>query len=258
MNALISVITPVGEHADPTHLDAAFSSLTAQILPPDVEWEWLLQLDCAVGGPELPDAVCGDRRVRVGRNRRAGPGVARTTALARAAGETVANLDADDRFAPHALADAHAVFAGDDTIGWTTSPVIDLLADGSTRRWDHDPPAGRLRSGSVTAGWTDTYTLAVHPSTLVARRTLLIALGGWMALPVSEDLGLLVALDTVADGWFHARPGLIRRTHPGQMTRDPIHDNDKSAFRAFIAQRAAALDDLRRATPPLADRRHRQ
>lgn len=245
MISVISVVTPVDEHADPVHLDAAFASLRAQILPPGVEWEWLPQFDCVDGGPELPAAARGDRRVRVGRNRRGGPGVARTSALARAGGELVANLDADDQLAPHALADAYAVLAGDHTIGWTTSPVLDLFADGTTRTWEHDPPAGRLRSGSVAAGWLGTWTLSVHPSTLVARRALLTALGGWMALPVSEDLGLLVALDAVSDGWFHARPGLTRRAHPGQMTRDPAHDTDKAAFRAFIAQRATALGDLR-------------
>ncbi|WP_374202604.1 glycosyltransferase [Amycolatopsis sp. GM8] len=224
---LISVITPVAEQADPDHLLAAFASLQAQTLPPGVEWQWLLQIDCLTGGPEIPSAIRDDRRVCLGRNRRGGPAVARTTALARAGGSVVHNLDADDQLTPNALADAIQVLASEPAIGWTTGPVIDLLPDGSTRGWSHDPHSGRLPAGSVTTSWADTHDLAVHPSTLAVRRDLLVALGGWMALPVSEDLGLLVALDTLADGWFHARPSVLRRAHAAQMTRAAGHDAEK-------------------------------
>lgn len=62
-----------------------------------------------------------------------------------------------------------------------------------------------------------------------------------MALPISEDLGLLVALDTLADGWFHAQLSIIRRTHPAQMTRHPDHEVDKAALRGLITQRVTAL-----------------
>lgn len=241
MTDLISVITPVAEHAEPDHLLAAYLSLQAQTMPSGWDWEWLLQIDCLAGGPGLPSVLGDDRRLRIGRNRRGGPAVARTTALARAGGTLVHNLDADDQLTPNALADAVRVLASDRTIGWTTGPVIDLLPDGSTARWDKDPQPGRLPSGTISTNWVNTHHLAVHPSTLAVRRSLLIAAGGWMALPISEDLGLLVALDTLADGWFHAQPSIIRRTHPAQMTRHPDHEADKTALRGLITQRVTAL-----------------
>lgn len=108
-------------------------------MPSGWDWEWLLQIDCLAGGPGLPSVLGDDRRLRVGRNRCGGPAVARTTALARAGGTLVHNLDADDQLTPNALADAVRVLASDRTIGWTTGPVIDLFPDGSTARWDKDP-----------------------------------------------------------------------------------------------------------------------
>lgn len=241
---LISVVTPVGEHAATSHLLDAYRSLDAQQLPTEHAWEWLVQLDCQAGGPALPTHLIDDPRVTIGRNRRGGPAVARTTALARSRGNIVRNLDADDQLTPGALADAAHVLAAQPTIGWTACPCVDLLPDGSSRRWDRDPPPGRLPIGSIGTLWARTRQLSVHPATLTIRRDLLIALGGWMALPVSEDLGLLLALETLTAGWFLDQPGVIRRTHPGQMTKATTHDEEKDALRGLVAERAQALAAL--------------
>lgn len=55
------------------------------------------------------------------------------------------------------------------------------------------------------------------------RRDLLLALGGWMALPASEDTGLLLALNTVSTGYFIREYGLLYRKWPGQATAQPTH-----------------------------------
>ncbi|MGV9638586.1 hypothetical protein ACWDO0_30830 [Nocardia rhamnosiphila] len=65
-----------------------------------------------------------------------------------------------------------------------------------------------------------------------------------MALPASEDMGLLAGLDSLAAGYFLARPGLIRRSHPGQITRTPGFDAEVAALRALIAERATAMRAL--------------
>lgn len=239
----VSVITAVAGTADPGHVAEAYASLTSQA--GDIAWEWVVQLDTATGGPELPKALTGDPRVSVGRNQSAGPALARTTALARARGDVVVVLDVDDRLTEHALVDIVTVLEDVPDVGWTTAPVVDLLPGGSTSAWPHDPPAGRLSAGTVTTQWSATAQLAVHPATLACRRHLLIAAGGWMALPVSEEVALLVALDAMSDGWFHHRPGLLRRTHPGQMTRLPHHESSKESVRGLVLERAAALAALR-------------
>jgi glycosyltransferase involved in cell wall biosynthesis len=115
---MISVITcalPRGTE----WLSEAWRSLEDQTLPPDWQWEWLLQID----GPEkLRSSVPqDDPRIRITRNpRNFGAATARTLALGRAGGELVAVLDADDIMLPGHLSRAIAVM---ETHGaeWTAS-----------------------------------------------------------------------------------------------------------------------------------------
>jgi hypothetical protein len=76
------------------------------------------------------------------------------------------------------------------------------------------------------------------------RSELLRALGGWMALPASEDTGLLLALNAVAQGWHLGQTGLLYRKWPSQLTAssllEPRHSHRQDAF-AIAEQRAEAL-----------------
>jgi hypothetical protein len=45
----------------------------------------------------------------------------------------------------------------------------------------------------------------IHPATLCLRMTILLALGGWPAIPATEGGGLLMSFDAVSEGWFHPR-----------------------------------------------------
>jgi glycosyltransferase involved in cell wall biosynthesis len=84
---------------------------------------------------------------------------------------------------------------------------------------------------------------AVHPATLCMRRSLVFALGGWMALPAGEDTGLLLAADAVTTGYFIGEPGLYYRKWPGQVTADLAH-SDPGEWRArnrVIEERARIL-----------------
>lgn len=240
---LISVITPVAVGAAAEHLSAAYASLTAQELPPNHQWEWVVQLD-GDGELTLPEQAVHDPCVYPGHGPSGGAGLARNLALARSTGAIVVNLDADDQFTVGALGRIVNALIDSD-IGWTTSAVVDLLPDGSQRRFDSDPPAGRLPRGSVTRYWrTHDWVLQVHPSTLAVRRDLLVAAGGWMGLPVSEDMGLLVVLDQTAHGAFIPEPGIVRRVHDGQMTQRPEHQSLVTQLRGLVWERAAALDPL--------------
>ncbi|WP_199742655.1 glycosyltransferase family protein [Nocardia stercoris] len=220
---------------------AAYESIAAQELPAGWGWEWVVQgdgLDQAGIGAVLP----GDERVRFGVGRHGGAGVARTSALGRVSGELVKVLDSDDRLAAGVLARDIAVLADND-IGWTTSRALDVLPDGSTRGFDHDPPEGVLARGAVLAHWRAHGRAPVHPATLCIRTDLLLALGGWMGLPASEDTGLLLAADAVADGYFSAEIGLFYRKWPGQVTGQAAHVDrgDVAARHAVIGRRAEVL-----------------
>lgn len=153
-------------------------------------------------------------------------------------------LDADDQLAPGALARDLAALEGDRTIGWATSRVLDFLPDGSTAGFPGDPDNGPVERGAVLDFWkANGFRAQVHPATLFVRRDLVLALGGWMALPASEDTGLLLALNAVSRGWFSAEVGLLYRKWEGQATGQASHVDpaEREARMAVVEARARAL-----------------
>ena len=245
MANVISVITAAHPPTIP-YLADAYASLVAQELPAGWTWEWIVQEDGDTG--EIAAALPDDPRIRPGMSRRSGPAVTRTMALARSQGSLIKNLDGDDQLLAGALARDIDVLAHRAEIGWTTARVLDLLPDGSVISWEHtDPQGGVLHRGSVLESYRrNDWLLPVHPATLCIRRELILALGGWMALATSEDTGLLLAVDAIADGYFIHAPGLLYRKHPGQVTAQPYHvqPTERAARQEFIAARAQALAAL--------------
>ncbi|MBG0853564.1 glycosyltransferase [Streptomyces spinoverrucosus] len=223
-------------------LPEAHKSLCEQRLPEGWEWRWVIQEDGESQDvrPYVPDDV----RVTFRQGRRGGPGVARTIALAHAEGEYVKVLDADDQLAPGVLARDLAVLEAEPGVGWVTSRVLDLLPDGSTVGFPGDPEDGPIERDAVLDFWTaNDFRAQVHPASLCVRRDLLVALGGWMALPASEDTGLLLALNSVSRGWFSARVGLLYRKWEGQVTGQASHvdPGEREARMAVVEARARAL-----------------
>ncbi|MEU0440060.1 glycosyltransferase family A protein [Streptomyces sp. NPDC006186] len=240
----ITVVTAV--HAPSARfLPEAHRSLTAQELPPGWEWRWVIREDGTTDAvrPHVPD----DDRIVFRQGRPGGPGVARTLALADADGEYVKILDADDQLTPGALARDLAALDTRPGLGWATSRALDLLPDGTTTGFPGEPAEGPLERGTVLAHFTaHDHRAPVHPATLFVRRELLLALGGWMALPASEDTGLLLALDAVSPGWFTAETGLLYRKWPGQVTGQTPHVDpaERHARTAVVVARARALAGL--------------
>lgn len=143
----ISIITPVHPSV-PDYLKDAYESLVAQELPSGWQWEWIVQQDGQDGA--IASLVPEDPRISYGTGRAGGPGVARTLALARATGQYVKVLDADDQLPAGTLARDIAILDQDADIGWTSSRVLDLLPDGSTVGFDFDPPAGPIQRARRT------------------------------------------------------------------------------------------------------------
>lgn len=242
MNNLVSIITPVAPNIA-QHLPDAYRSIARQSLPPGWDLEWLVQQDGHEGdvSPLIPT---DDSRVRLSRSRRGGAATARNMALARARGDLVKVLDSDDQLADGALSRDIAALESSSSTDWVTSRVLDLLPDGSTEGFDNDPPAGYIRPGDVLRHWQrHGHRASVHPATLCARTSLVVMLGGWMALPASEDTGLLLALNAISSGHFLAEPGLLYRKWPGQATASAAHDDpdEWSARMRLIERRAVQL-----------------
>uniref|UniRef100_UPI002F915D18 glycosyltransferase family 2 protein n=1 Tax=Kitasatospora indigofera TaxID=67307 RepID=UPI002F915D18 len=237
----ISVVTPVynGGH---NYLGEAYQSLLAQELPAGWSWQWVVQEDGETGvpGAVLPD----DPRISYGTGRRGGAAMARTMALARVKGSLVRALDADDMLPAGALRRGIETLAEHPEVGWAVSSALDLLPDGSLRGSTIDPQAGLLAPALLA----DSYRagqFAVMGTTLTVHTDLLHAVGGWPAVPASEDAALLVLLEAVAPGWMIAEPGEIYRKHDGQVTAKAAHweDAERDALAAVLLTR---LDVLRR------------
>ncbi|SBT51657.1 Glycosyl transferase family 2 [Micromonospora narathiwatensis] len=244
MTQLVSVITPVHTPSIP-YLADTYASLVKQEMPGGWDWQWLVQEDGQTGA--LVDVLPDDPRISVGSGRAGGPGVARTLALSRVSGELIKVLDADDQLTPGALARDIAAFDAHPQIGWTTSRVLDLLPDGSTAGWDKDPAGGLIARGAVLSFWqANDYRASVHPATLCLRRDLVFALGGWMALPASEDTGLLLAANAVSEGYFTREYGLLYRKWPGQVTGHAAHREpaEYQARMRIVEARANALASM--------------
>lgn len=216
LSVITSVYNPVAEQ-----LAATYESLRAQEVRSGWEWEWIVQEDgrTRVAQEILP----ADDRIKFGVGRHAGVAITRNLGLARARGSLIKNLDQDDILTPGVLARDIMILSADDDVQWATSRVLDFLPDGSTVGFD-DPSAGRIEPGFVFDHWcSHNYRLPVHPTTICIRRELLTALGGWMALPSSEDTGMLLAASVLAPGYFHGDVGLLYRKWPGQVTACAEH-----------------------------------
>jgi glycosyltransferase involved in cell wall biosynthesis len=236
----ISVVTPV----HPPHvrfLPEAYESLRAQELPEGWGWEWLIQHD----GEAESEPSFDDPRVTFSASPAAGAAGARNLALARSSGEFVRNLDADDLLTGGALERDVQILLAHQNVGWVTSAALDLLPDGEVVSWASGDPGERV----LEPGWlldvfiSNEWRLPVVPGTMCVRRDLLLALGGWMALPRSEDTGLLMALQTVSAGYFIATPSMFYRKHGVQVTAGDVHNDpvDKTLRYGMIVDRAQAL-----------------
>ncbi|MEV0602299.1 glycosyltransferase family 2 protein [Streptomyces sp. NPDC050315] len=241
MPNVITVMTAVHPPAAKFLADA-YKSLTEQELPDGWDWQWVIQEDGETDEvrPHVPD----DPRISFGQGRHGRAAMARTLGLSRAKGEYIKVLDADDMLAHGALARDLRALTSDPSIGWATARVLDLMPDGSTVGFDQDPPEGVIERGAVLEHWeAHNFRAQVHPATLCIRHDLLLALGGWMALPASEDTGLLLALSAVSRGWFSAETGLLYRKWPGQVTSQAAHtdEGEREARFAVVQARARAL-----------------
>ncbi|GGK11402.1 glycosyl transferase [Pilimelia terevasa] len=240
----ISVITACHGPSVP-YLAAAYDSLRRQVLPAGWGWEWCVQEDGQTGS--VAEVLPQDERIKPGQGRPGGAGITRNMALARSAGQLVKVLDADDLLTDGALARDIAVLSADGSIGWVVSSVLDLLPDGQTVSWERaDPAGGPLRGSEVIDYFVKNgYRLPIHPATMCIRRSLALALGGWMALPGGEDTGLLLAACALTDGYFNAEPGLLYRKHPDQITQHAgfTEPEEWVTRMSLIEARAAALSD---------------
>lgn len=226
---LLSVITPV--HAAGAGLLAeTAASVHAVELPPGWTVQWVVQEDG--GTPSLRRAVL-DLGGDYGHNHaQAGVSITRNLALARARGQLVFPLDADDQLLPAGLAAMIGVLEDDapPELGWVAGGHVDGQGV-PDRHWKPDR-ARVWRRGELLA--RDTPDLGFHPNNLLVRTSLLWRVGGWPALPGMEDEMLVLQLNGVSDGASIAVPSVHYRRHPGQTVASPEFLTHLAGYRSWV------------------------
>lgn len=213
-------------------------------MPPNWEWQWVIQEDNEKNS--LRKLLGDDPRILYDCNGlRGGTAQTRNLGLTRATGSLIRVLDDDDSLEPTALNQDITNMDGHPERAWTCSRAVDILPDG-TEMTPPDPlPPGPVPPGELFRLWqeSDDGRLPVHPATLTIRSAILRAFGGWMAIPVSDDTGMLMAVSSVFGGYFGGEVSLRYRKSDFQITAQPwAHDAHNLSIRVkAIQQRVAAI-----------------
>lgn len=223
----------------------AHNSLAHQVLPPGWAWQWVIQEDAE--RPSLETLLPKDPRIEFDFNGgHFGPAITRNLALIRARGGIVRNLDDDDELAPDALALDIEAFVTHPGLAWVTSEAADVTTHGEIKRHSTPFPAGPVAAGALTEAWllSPERVPPVHPATMCVKTDVLRSLGGWMAMPFSEDTGLLMATASRFPGRHGGHVSLFYHRGPLQVseTQSLKTRESKSARAALITQRIRAMD----------------
>lgn len=190
---------------------------------PTVDLRWVITIDGSGRIPAINHEGVAVNRILS----RSGCSVARNVALSASKADWIVPLDADDEFD---IGGASAILAALPTlqpaIAWVGANR--LLFDG--RRPRHWIPESRmLPAGSLASLWTAPFPF--HPNSIAVRRSSALAVGGWPALAVNEDLGLVLSLSEAASGIL-----LTDVLH-----RYRIWDGQSTSAKSYVVQKELAF-----------------
>jgi len=242
---LVSVITPTHQVVAP-FLREAYESLLIQ----DADWEWVLQFDGRAWA--LPRWCAEDPRVRLELNgRNFGLAMTRNRGLMRARGEYIQTLDPDDYLLPGALSVVSGVLNVSPHLAYAYGRLVVKEVDGYVRPGGLNLPFGEVAPGVVGEYWRE-HELAMpfRAASAMLTREAAFAYGGWPALEVGEDCGLLLAIAADYPGCFVDYETFCYRIQAESMMNDSEYwsvqrprDNafNRSRLDAIARLRASAL-----------------
>lgn len=170
--------------------------------------------DPSAEAAEAARPLLGDIALKVVRQEKKGPGAARNRGMAEASASWIAFLDADDEWLPEKLERTLAAIERDNLVLAATSF---LRMEGAS-----ETPVDCTRRFRAADPWDALYRYGyLATSTVVARRDLLLAAGGFdEALPTAQDFDLWLKVLALPEARFTVLPDLLTRYHvtPGCIT----------------------------------------
>ncbi|WP_345678302.1 glycosyltransferase family 2 protein [Yinghuangia aomiensis] len=237
----LSVITAL--HAPAVrYLPDAAASLAQQ----ETRLDWIICFDGDAAPPDVVTAVEECRALvpsvtLVASGRAAGPSTARSVALGYVRTPWTAVLDADDVWLPRGL-DRLLAVADFCAAPWCAGLTVDLLPDGSRVPFPDYLRDGPVPIGSVAEAYEDMGFLPFHGCAVLWNTAVLWRLGGWPALPTSEDTALVLAASERFEGWYHGgSPVYGYRRHDDQTTAAPAYPARRRLVREHMRHWIAAL-----------------
>ena len=233
----ISILTPVGTHHT-TYLAQAWESIRRQTVPAPWLVRWYVQEDGPPSSVQsfvqaLDSSVVQYASTGVS----GGPAEARNLALARAHGEVVMLLDADDELAPDAI--ARVVSQLESGYMWCGFAAVDnqkgtlVQRDGRySARLSSDviktPDAdafipndwlGESSRGALRSCWEGFGYLPFHPTTFATYARWIWDVGGWPGLARDEDTALILAISDTQSGVVSSDVNVLYRRHEQQTSK---------------------------------------
>ena len=238
----VSILTAVYK---PRYLAESWDSVRTQ---EGVSWEWVVQVDGDPADIEawLPADMRADERVHVQAAGHFGIAATRNLALIRTRAPFVQTLDHDDVLLPGALATLAEALRADPELAFVFGDHVNLMPDGSLERRPDARriPPGRIEPGVITERWR----MGPHgmvPNTTMWRKEYLYAYGGWTALPVGDDYGVLFAVADRHPTAYVDEEVMHYRRYPEQSSEDDARRALVDVQRPFVLKRVDSMRRLR-------------
>jgi glycosyltransferase involved in cell wall biosynthesis len=176
--------------------------------------------------------------------RHLGAAATRNCALVRSRAEFVQNLDADDQLLPGSLEAAAAALREDEDLAFAFGRTVHLMPDGTRQNAWRDRMSfapGRIAAGRISDMWLTTGDDPLPISPLMWRKRVLLAYGGWTALPTLEDTAVVMAVASSHPSVYLDADTQLYRIHRGQATIALDYRRQRRASRQFMFERLRAL-----------------
>lgn len=239
----ISIITAVYWPTS-RYLDNTIDGVLNLKIPQDWELEWVIQEDGIE--PKLEEKFKKVKFANYSSNKsQLGVAATRNLALERVSGEIVQLLDHDDILLEETLVKNIKVFNCYPSVMWVTGQADDLMEDGKRVKHPNVLPFGKIKAGDVYSYISeDSLRWPIHVAALSVKTDLLRAIGGWPAIPTSDDYSMFAALSEFADGFYIKDVTWLYRKYPEQQSQSSAWKKYSESGRSVITQRAKAIRSL--------------